>query len=299
MEPSTESPTKRPLSGKTERTKKIIKHFYFYEDELLGKGTSGTVYRGYDTKNNDTPVAVKVIPCNNIDEQGFTMLNREVEILYVIKGSNVVRLHETAQTKNNFYVIMEYCNGPTLSSYLAKNGKLPEEEALNILKQITEAFSGLDKIETGEIKKKEYAIMHRDLKPANILFHDKNVKIADFGYAKIVSRITKSISLDQTYCGTPLYAAPQILQNSPYCYRCDVWSAGCILYECLYGKVPFMARTEVALVDKILEGKLEFPSEVKVSAETKDLLKKMLTVDEDRRFAWVNVKLHPAIKNLK
>ena len=286
--------TTKPIKGK-ERTKKLIKTYYFYEDELLGKGTSGSVFRGYDTNKLDSLLAIKVVPCKAIDTQGLLMLNREVEILYMIKGDSVVKLIDTAQTANNFYILMEYCNGRSLENWLQKNIIFSESGALNVLKQIVNAFIDLNKIESTDVDKKELAIIHRDLKPANLIFHNGKLKIADFGYAKIVNRVNKSVQMEQTYCGTPLYCCPQILKNTAYSYKCDIWSAGCIFYECLFGKVPFKASTEVALVE-LMEKGLFIPKDMSISFETEDLLKKILTFEDEKRMSWVEIMNHPALK---
>jgi len=119
----------------------------------------------------------------------------------------VVHLIDTANTVHNFYIIMDYCNGGSLSDLLKKKKMLPETEALGILKQIALAFVQLDSL-TNSSGTKSYAIMHRDLKPANILFHDGKVKIIDFGFGKIVSAVVKEVKMKQTFLGTPLYSCP-------------------------------------------------------------------------------------------
>jgi len=108
--------------------------------------------------------------------------------------------------------------------------------------------------------------------------------------------------MEQTYCGTPLYCCPQILQNVSYSRKCDIWSTGCLIYEALFGVVPFYAKSEVALVEKIMEGKLEVPKENcegAITEQTRELLLKMLASKEEDRYNWMQIKLHPALKSLK
>ena len=137
--------------------------------------------------------------------------------------------------------------------------------------------------------------MHRDLKPENILFHYGKIKIADFGFAKIIDSVIKDFKMKQTLLGTPYYCAPQILQNEPYSYKCDIWSLGCIFYECLYGKVPFIAQNEVILVEIINKG-VEYPNDVSITSGTKELLKKMLSIGELRRPDWEKIVSDPCMK---
>jgi len=143
---------------------------------------------------------------------------------------------------------------------------------------------------------KQYAIMHRDLKPANILFHDGKVKIVDFGFGKIVSAVVKEVKMKQTFLGTPLYICPQILEGEAYSFKCDIWSAGCVIFESIFGVTPWTARTEVELLEKIKKEKIIFPAPV--GENTQDLLKLMLQVSEEKRLDWVGITKHKAVEKL-
>jgi len=226
------------------------------------------------------------------------MANREAQILNTLKDKNIVKLIEYFKTKDNFYSVMEYCNGGNLETALETVGRFSEEESLSIMGQIVDAFIGLDNVQTPESRINLRTIMHRDLKPANVLFHDGKLKLGDFGFAKIVDSVVKDQKMKQTYLGTPLYCCPQIMENSAYSFKCDVWSAGCILYECLFGMVPFDGKNEVMIMESIQKG-LVVPSEVKVSEETRDLLKKMLAVSEVGRLSWEKLKGHSALMKKK
>jgi len=138
--------------------------------------------------------------------------------------------------------------------------------------------------------------MHRDLKPANILFNEGKVKIVDFGFAKIVSAVVKEVRMKQTFLGTPLYSAPQILDGEAYSFKCDIWSVGCLVFEAIFGNTPWTGRNEVELSSRIKNQKLAFPSAV--SEEGQDLLKSMLQVAEEKRTDWNAIVKHPAITKL-
>jgi serine/threonine protein kinase len=282
--------------AKRDAPKKEIKNFFFYTDEEIGAGSSGKVYKGYEKATNKQ-VAIKVIPHEEIDkdEDLQKMLKREVEILYQIKGDNVVHLIDTANTVHNFYIIMDFCSGGSLGDLLKKKTTIPATEALTILKQIAEAFIVLDSL-SNPTSTKQYAIMHRDLKPANILFHEGKVKIVDFGFAKIVSAVVKEVRMKQTFLGTPLYSSPQILDGEAYSFKCDVWSAGCLIFESIFGSTPWTGRNEVELSARIKTQKLAFPTAV--SEDCQDLLKGMLQVPEEKRLDWKGITAHVALTKL-
>jgi len=131
---------------------------------------------------------------------------------------------------------------------------------------------------------KKAIIMHRDIKPANILFHNGELKIADFGFAKIVDEAEKDTKSLHTILGTPLYMNPQSLNNEAYGPSCDVWSAGIVVYECLFEEVPWNGKTRAKLLENIKNFPVSFPKEI--SEEAKDLLRNMLKVNEKERLTW-------------
>jgi serine/threonine-protein kinase ULK/ATG1 len=115
------------------------------------------------------------------------------------------------------------------------------------LKQICNGFK--------EVHKKN--IIHRDVKPANFLIHNNVVKIADFGFARVVDSVDESAVL--TFLGSPLYMAPQVLAKQKFSSKCDVWSLGVTIYEILYGRTPYTAKSPKELLDRILTDPLNFP----------------------------------------
>ena len=129
------------------------------------------------------------------------------------------------KTPNNFYLILEYCNGGDLDAYVKKRKYLTEEEAIEMMCQLIHGFEHLYK----------HKILHRDLKLANILLNDGVVKIADFGFSKILGEE----ELAATMLGSPLNMAPEVLQNQEYSNKADIYSLGVCYYWMLYGKYPF------------------------------------------------------------
>jgi len=134
-------------------------------------------------------------------------------------------------------------------------------------------------------------ILHRDLKPSNILFHEKKIKIADFGFCK---PLAGSFDSAETMVGSPIYMAPEVLKGYAYNIKADVWSLGVVLYEMLYGICPYEENTLPALISIIDSRALEFHPEINmVSQNIQTLLKKMLTHDFKQRMDWEELLAYP------
>jgi len=271
---------------------KRIGNYHYDPTKPIGKGSYATVFVGFDEKNNNKKVAVKVLPIAMIasDEIVKEQILREVQVLRKIESKYVVKLIYAVQTTNNLYLILEYCDGHDLSTKLEQNKCLSEDEACLIVKQIAKAFVDLEKI---RIDQKKMVLMHRDIKPANILFHEGKIKLADFGFAKAVDDADKDKRLKHTLLGTPNYQSPQLLNEDTYSAKCDVWATGIVLYEMIFGSRPWNAKSELYLLEAILFTPIEFNKEVR--EETKDLITKMLQVAEKDRLSWDEVYNHPAL----
>jgi protein kinase A len=124
-----------------------------------------------------------------------------------------------------------------------------------------------------------YKIAYRDLKPENILIDSNGyLKLTDFGFAKVVNNYT------YTLCGTPEYISPEVLLNKGHSTPTDWWSLGIFIYEMLVGYPPFIADTTMGIYQKIIQGKVYFPSTKSVSVEAKFLIRNLLTSDLTKRF---------------
>jgi len=250
-------------------------------ERVIGKGQSGEVYKGYH-KVTGEDIAIKAVNRKNLKGKFYELLENEIKVLKSCDNVNIIKLYDIKKTSNNIYLMLEYCNEGDLMQYLKKRGKLTEEEALDIFIQILNAFKTL-------VKNK---IMHRDFKLANILKHNGIIKVADFGFAKILDDDTYA----KTMLGSPLNMAPEILGGKDYNNKADIWSLGTCLYEMLFGTPPYTAKNIVELLQKIQRNPFEIPKNSNLSPEVEDVLKKMLVFKPEQRIDWDDLFNHKITK---
>ncbi len=176
---------------------------------------------------------------------------------------------------------MEYCNGGDLEHYLDKKKRLTEDEATVFLKQIINGFRGLHEVNA----------MHRDFKVANVLLHDGICKIADLGFAK---QLDKKKKMTGTILGTSLTMAPELLREQNYGIQADIWSLGVVYYQLLYGKYPYYANTDPAILNLIETRRPDF-SGVNLSKNARDFIDRCLNDDPLKRISWKEIYNHPLI----
>ena len=247
--------------------------------ETLGKGTFGKVKLGIHNASGEK-VAIKILEKEKIvDFADVQRVNREISILKIVHHPNIVQLYEIIETKQEIYMITEYAEGGELFDYIVKHKRLKEPEAKVFFKQI---LAGVDYIH-------KLNIVHRDLKPENLLLDKKNsIKIVDFG----LSNKHAPGQLLQTACGSPCYAAPEMIAGKKYHgSTVDVWSCGVILYAMVCGYLPFEDPNTIYLYKKILHGEYSVPSHL--SSEVKDLIKNILKTDPRTRYTIRDIMKHP------
>eukprot|EP01028_Stygiella_incarcerata_P011279 TRINITY_DN62_c0_g1_i1.p1 TRINITY_DN62_c0_g1~~TRINITY_DN62_c0_g1_i1.p1 ORF type:complete len:508 (-),score=123.69 TRINITY_DN62_c0_g1_i1:259-1782(-) len=251
----------------------------------IGKGSFGKVKVAQHDKTGHR-VAVKIINREKIkSSQVDKKIKREISILKLFKHPHVIRLYEVIETMTDIFLIMEYVSGGELFDYIVSRGKLTEDDARRFFQQIV---SGVEYCHL-------FRVAHRDLKPENLLLDaEKNVKIADFG----LSNIMNDGEFLRTSCGSPNYAAPEVISGKLYAGpEVDVWSCGVILFALLCGRLPFDEDSIPALFHKIRDGDYHLPSHL--SPLSRDLIARMLVVDplsrmsiaEIRNHAWFQVNL--------
>ena len=191
--------------------------------------------------------------------------------------AHIINLFEVFDESTYFYLITELMLGGELFDRIVTKTFYNEKEARDVCRTLFEALGYCH----------SRGVAHRDLKPENLLLvsrtNDKNIKIADFGFAK---KVTSSKCL-LTQCGTPGYVAPEILHGVPYGVKADMWSLGVIAYILLGGYPPFIEQNQRELFKKIKRGSYEFHPEYwgQISREAKDLIAGLLTVDPDKRLS--------------
>ncbi|KAG7138899.1 serine/threonine-protein kinase HSL1 like [Verticillium longisporum] len=210
-------------------------------------------------------------------------IEREVAILKLVDHPNVMKVYDIWENRSEIYLVLEYVDKGDLFDYINTNGRLNEEAAMYFFRQIMSAMQHCH----------AFNICHRDLKPENILLNAENqIKIADFGMAALHQSEGHRL---ETACGSPHYAAPELLKNKHYRGdRADVWSMGVILYAILAARLPFDDPDIRVLLARTKKGIYEMPEFL--SPEAKDLICRMLQVNPDIRISLKDMWRHPLIR---
>ena len=246
--------------------------------ETIGKGTFSKVKLGIN-KITGEKVAIKILDKTKIlEKEDLDRIIREMSILSKMDHENVIKVFQIFEDSKNFLIIMEYCEGGELFNYIVKKGRLPEKEASFFFYQI---INGVEYIFSK-------GIAHRDLKPENLLLNKNNViKIIDFGLSNFYDGQHNLV----TPCGSPCYASPEMVSGNDYNgFNIDIWAIGIILFAMICGYLPFEDPENDKLFDQILKAELDFPSHV--SELCKDLIKKILVTDPNKRITINKIKEH-------
>lgn len=252
---------------------------------LLGKGAFGKVKKAIVKANNEQR-AVKMIDKLTLDEPERVRLKYEIDILKNLNHPNIVRLYEVYENKSNIFLVTELCDGCELFEEITSRRVFAENEAAVVTKQILQAMAYCH----------GRNVAHRDLKPENILIDVNNrgsIKVIDFGTSHYYGK--PNAVMHQMY-GTPYYIAPEVLQGN-YNNKCDLWSIGVMLYIMLCGSPPFNGSDE-QIIAKVKKGTWDFRGQAwdSISDEAKDLVKKLMEKDIDRRLTAVEALEHDWIK---
>ena len=235
--------------------------------ETLGTGSFGRVKIAKKKKTGEY-FAIKIMKKREIlkSKQADHIAN-EIKILSMIDHPFVIKFGGFTQDDRYLYLSMELINGGEMFTYLRGVGRFPVDQARFYIAQIISIFDYLHSKD----------IIYRDLKPENILIHKSGyLKLTDFGFAKVVDGRT------YTLCGTPEYLAPEIILNKGHGKPVDWWTCGILLYEMIAGIDPFSDDDPMMVYQKILKGKVKFPSGFDSNA--KSLVKHLLESDLTKRY---------------
>jgi tRNA A-37 threonylcarbamoyl transferase component Bud32 len=200
--------------------------------ELIGQGGMGAVYKARQPKHDRT-VALKILAPQLVQDPAFAeRFSREARTLAKLSHPNIVGIHDFGEADGLYYFVMEYVDGAALREVM-QSGRLSAADALGLVPQLCDALQFAH----------EAGVVHRDIKPENILLdHAGNVKIADFGLAKLIApdRLEGvSLTLSGAVMGTPAYMAPEQIEHPlDVDHRADIYAVGVVFYEMLTGELP-------------------------------------------------------------
>lgn len=253
--------------------------------DVIGKGAFGVVRLAVH-EESDMTYAVKILSLKMIKDKKLTVnVKREISTMKSLRHDHIVQLHSVLKSSEELYLVCDLVTGGELFDLVVEKGHLSEREARRYFAQIIDAVSFCH----------SQGIVHRDLKVDNLLLTNNDdgthdVKIADFGLANVL----KEDELLQTVCGTPGYAAPEVLRCRGYDGRtADIWSCGVVLYVMLAGCLPFEEAALTTLLYKADRADYEMPE---VSDPAADLIRHILIANPLKRFTAVDISEHEWMK---
>jgi aurora kinase len=258
----------------------------FEVKSTLGEGSFGKVYQ-VKHKKTGAIYAIKAIDKRNKNNQdGKPYFRREIEIMYKVNHPNIVRLFSHFEDDDYCYFVMEYISKGNLFSVKNKQ-KSKCFEASTVACYMRDVISAVYYLHN-----MDPPIIHRDIKPENVLLHeDGKLKLTDFGWSNYIDgNVVRS-----TYCGTPVYLAPEMIKEIGHDESLDIWCIGVLMFELLTGEIPFVGTNMNVLADNILKTKISWPKDM--NALAKDLIKKILKSEPKDRISLSDMLKHPFFTN--
>eukprot|EP00347_Sterkiella_histriomuscorum_P005335 403357007 len=287
----------------------------YQEIELIGNGQYGTVIKVQNLSDGQYYACKKMSKHQVISAGDQEDLMNEINNLKQSNHPNIIRFNDFKTTDNNFYLVLEYCNGGTLLQAQQNLGLFSEAIARFIILQVIDAIKYLHSLN----------IVHRDIKADNILLHFPSineeslrqsgksefeiedlkfnllkqlnfcVKIGDFGFSK---QLRDRHQVMHRFYGTPLNMAPEVMLRKSYNYKVDIWGIGVLLYSILTGSYPFYANNSQDLLMKVETGIFKIKHDIHLTPLCLDFINRCLRYDPSRRIDWDQVVEHPFYSDL-
>ncbi|XP_016394679.1 hormonally up-regulated neu tumor-associated kinase homolog A-like [Sinocyclocheilus rhinocerous] len=269
-------------SGLSRGQADILRNFYptkrvgnYLIGRKLGEGSFAKVREGLHAITGEK-VAVKVIDKKKAKKDSYVTKNlrREGHIQQMIRHPNITQLLDILETDNSYYLVMELCPGGNLMNHIYEKKRLEEREVQKYVRQLVMAVEHLHRA----------GVVHRDLKIENLLLDEQdNIKLIDFGLSNCAGILGYSDPFS-TQCGSPAYAAPELLSRKKYGSKVDVWSIGVNMYAMLAGNLPFTVEpfSLNALHQRMVDKDMN-PLPPSISSAATSLLKKLLEPDPVKR----------------
>lgn len=250
---------------------------------LMGRGASGAVYRALD-RNLNREVAIKTIYSKFTDAQVLLRFEQEAKILSTLKHPNIVEVLVYGITQDNCpYMVMTFVDGHSLSDQIAADGRIPFEKTVKLFIDICD----------GMVHVHNRGILHRDLKPDNIMLVNPDAEsptpvIVDFGVGKLErSSEEGALTKKGSIIGTPIYMSPEQLLGKSVDARCDIYSTGCMIFECLTGTKPFEGKSELDIVRRKQQGSIQSMDKIpedELPSSLKEIVRKCLAPNAVDRY---------------
>ncbi|KAJ3112773.1 Serine/threonine-protein kinase 36 [Phlyctochytrium bullatum] len=249
----------------------------------IGVGQFGKVYRAVQ-RDTSQAVAIKLIPLFGRSKEDLINLRAEIKCHRKLRHANIVKCIDCFQSKPpphpEVAVVTELCPSGDLMSALKLGGRFGEEKVFVVAKGMAMALEYLHC---------KHKMIHRDLKLQNILLSENGEpKICDFGFC---NRMTAEKLMMKSVKGTPIYMAPEIIEEKPYTHKVDLWAFGIILFELFTGEPPFFTTNIFALIEMIVKSPVKFPKDM--SRGLRSFIRGLLQKDPEKRSDWPDLAKHP------
>ena len=249
---------------------------YFFLDEI-GTGTFGNVFRVRHLLTNQI-VAAKVVPKN--DPSILDSVRKEVSIYSKMDHPLIAHFYDEFETAQNIYIVQECAEGGSFLNFVNRNHGLSEQQC---------RFYFMQLLSVVEYLHVSMHVVHRDLKMENLLLDaHNNLRLIDFGLSEVMASDDQIL---EEPCGTPAYAAPEVILRKGYGYQIDVWGLGVLLYAMAAGRLPYYSEDVGSLVRMIVYDDLVFPKGM--SPLLKDLIERLMKKDPAERITLGEIRRHP------